>query len=419
MSLRSDPIPAAGGTNWLRALWHRLPIDLRRSGGRALIAMAAPRAGAQTVAYQAGAPLTVAGLLRNACGIGEGARLCAEMLERLAYPVALADLTPTFSHVNCAPPALQGPAAAGAPGGATIIHINPPLIPYSRLLLGRRRTAGQRIIGYWAWELPRIPREWCRAFDYVHEVWTPSSFCADAVRGFTGKPVHVVPHPVDAPRPSALRRADFGLPEDAFVALSMLHFGSGFARKNPLAAVRAFRQAFGDRRDALLIVKVTADTPLPWAEQALREAVADAPNIRLMQSVLSRPDLGALLAASDAVLSLHRSEGFGLVLAEAMRLGKPVVATGWSGNMEFMSADSAALVGHRLVPVDDPQGTYADDQMWAEPDVADAARWLARLADDRAFARALGAAAARHAEDRLGGEAYGRTVAAALRPAGG
>lgn len=397
----------------LRRAWQALPSLWRRRFGHLLLEVAAPRATGEAPALARGATVRVAGLLSNASGIGEGARLCAEALESLGWPVIRSDLTSVFAAVNVDEARAGDTPASPGPGGAVIIHLNPPLLPHARLLL-RGATVGQRVIGYWAWELPAIPHEWRRAFDYVHEVWAPSAFCAEAIRPYTNRPVRVVPHPVMQPRPALLGRTDFGLPDKAFVALTMLHFGSGFERKNPLAAIRAFRTAFGNRADTVLVVKVTADTNLPWAERALADAVADAPNIRVLERTLPRSHLAALVAASDAVISLHRSEGFGLVLAEAMRCGRAVVATGWSGNMEFMSADSAALVGYTLVPVADPQGTYGADQVWAEPDEMEAAGWLVRLAEDAGLRACLGGAAERRSEATLGRAAFERAVEGAL-----
>lgn len=399
---------------WLRAAWYRLPPPLRRCVGRELVRLGAPRAPNTPPPLVPGAGVTVAGLFRNASGIGEGARLCADALERLGYPVERFDLTEAFAPAN-----LEFAVPAGTegrePGGVVLLHLNPPLTPYARLMLGRRRTAGQRVVGFWAWELPVIPPAWRRDLAYLDEVWTPSRFCADAVRPFTRRPVRVVPHPVPEPAPAAVDRAGFGLPDRAFVVLTMLHYGSGFERKNPLAAIRAFRKAFGDREDVLLLIKVSADTPLPWAAERLRAAIGEARNIRVMDGVLGRGELAALIAASDAVLSLHRAEGFGLVLAEAMRLGRPVVATAWSGNLDFMTPEAAALVPVRLVPADDPQSTYTG-QNWAEPDTAEAARRLAALCDEPGLAARLGEAARHCTEERLGLAAYRVAVADALPP---
>jgi glycosyltransferase involved in cell wall biosynthesis len=204
------------------------------------------------------------------------------------------------------------------------------------------------------------------------------------------------------------------LPDGAVVILVSFNLASSMARKNPMAAIAAFRAAFGDRPDRILLMKVGHPHHFP-TEFAKLAAAATGPNIRLETWNLSTADNHALIAAADIVLSLHRSEGFGLVPAEAMLLGKPVIATAWSGNIDFMDADSAALVGYRLVPARDPRGTYdIADAVWAEPDVAEAVAHLQRLADDAAARRELGARARLAAHARLGSE----PLAAAVRALG-
>jgi glycosyltransferase involved in cell wall biosynthesis len=187
------------------------------------------------------------------------------------------------------------------------------------------------------------------------------------------------------------------------VVLCAFNLASSFARKNPLAAIAAHRAAFGDRADRVLVMKVghVEHYPEDWA--TIRAAAADAPNIRFETRSLSQADNDALTACADIVLSLHRSEGFGLVPAEAMWLGRAVVATGWSGNTDFMNADNAAPVGYRLVPAADPRGVLeAPGAVWAEPDIADAAAQLRRLADHPAKRAALGARAAASVRQSLG-----------------
>ena len=207
-------------------------------------------------------------------------------------------------------------------------------------------------------------------------------------------------------------RARLGLPADALVVLNVFHLGSAFTRKNPIAAVRAFRRAFGDAPDRVLAIKLVDNGAVPWALQALHEAIGGAANIRVIEGMLSAPDMAGLVAASDIVISLHRSEGFGLVPAEAMRFAKPVVATSWSGNLEFMTARNSALVGYSLVPVDDPEGAIdGADQVWADADVDDAAQWLRRLADDADLRGRLGAAAAADVASQLSPQKFARTVA--------
>jgi glycosyltransferase involved in cell wall biosynthesis len=187
--------------------------------------------------------------------------------------------------------------------------------------------------------------------------------------------VRVVPYPlaVAPPIPDALDRAAFGLPVGAVVVSVSLNLASSLERKNPLGAVAAFRAAFGKRRDRVLLLKVSNDDHLPADFARIVAAVVDAPNIRIDTQRYPVGSVHALTAAADIVLSLHRSEGFGLVLAEAMLLAKPVIATGWSDNMTFMDADSAALVDCRQIATNDPRQVY-HGSIWAEPDQAFCAR---------------------------------------------
>ena len=236
----------------------------------------------------------------------------------------------------------------------------------------------------------------------MHEVWALTPFVAAALEPLLPGKVRVVPPPmaIAPPKPSALDRAAFGLPADAVVVLVSFNLASSIERKNPLAAIAAFRAAFGDRRDRLLLLKIGNRSHFP-EDYARLAAAAAAPNIRLETRTLPAADLHALTAACDIVLSLHRSEGFGLVPAEAMLLGKPVIATGWSGNMAFMDASSAALVGYRLVPAADPRHVY-EGSCWAEPDQADAVTHLRRLADDAGARASLGGRGRAAAFERLG-----------------
>jgi glycosyltransferase involved in cell wall biosynthesis len=195
------------------------------------------------------------------------------------------------------------------------------------------------------------------------------------------------------------------------VVLVSFNLASSFERKNPLGAIAAFRAAFGDRTDRLLLLKIGNPQHYPADFARLSDAVAGAPNIRLETRTLPAPDALALTVAADIVLSLHRSEGFGLVPAEAMLLGRPVVATGWSGNMQFMDADSAALVRYRLVAPADPRKVYAvPGALWAEPDLGHAVELLRHLADDAPARLALGAAGRTHALTSLGATALADAV---------
>ncbi len=249
------------------------------------------------------------------------------------------------------------------------------------------------------------------SFRYLHEIWVPSTFTRDAVAAATDKPVHVVPHPLPPMAATPDMRGKLGLPADALIVLNVFHLGSAFSRKNPLAAVAAFRKAFGDAPDRILAIKLI-DNGAQWARRELDAAIAGAGNIRLIEGMLPEADMAGLMAAADIVISLHRSEGFGLVPAQAMALGKPVIATGWSGNLDFMSKKNSALVSYSLIPVRDPEGAFdSDDQMWADANVEEATAWLRRLAGDAEMRARMGAAAAKDVAAQLSPRQFAGAVA--------
>jgi glycosyltransferase involved in cell wall biosynthesis len=356
--------------------------------------------------------IVVAGELCNATGMGVGAQLMQQALTTMGIPNWGIDTASPWHLGRINPTPLQ---MAAIPAGAPIVlHVNAPMLPLVMCRLPRALVRCRRIIGFWAWELPTVSDDWIVGSDYVHEVWVPSNFTAAAIEPILPGRVRVVPHPLALPRPqpSSLGRSAFDLPDNTVVILCSFNLASSLSRKNPMAAIAAFRAAFGDRQDRILLLKIGNSHHFPAEFARLVEAAA-GPNIRLETRCLSTGDHLALIAAADIVLSLHRSEGFGLVPAEAMLLGKPVIATAWSGNMDFMDPDSAALVDYRLVPARDPRGTYqVADAVWAEPDVADAAAHLRRLADDEAARLALGARARAAAQDRLGSAPLAEAVRA-------
>jgi glycosyltransferase involved in cell wall biosynthesis len=377
-----------------------LPARQRRALLWRATAMLAPRPAQPPPPAREG--LCVAGELSRASGLGEVARLMLQGLERLGVPSWALDVGGAVGAARDLPPVSDRMPPPGAP---LLIHVNAPLLPLALLRLPRATLRDRRLIGYWAWELPSVPEDWRAGAAFVHEAWVLSRFTASAIESLLPGRVRVVPPPLAAvpPIPSALDRAAFGLPENAVVVLVSFNLASSFERKNPLQAVAAFREAFGARTDRILVLKIGNPADFPEDFRTLRQAVADTPNIRLDTRTLPPGDSHALTAAADIVLSLHRSEGFGLIPAEAMLLGRPVIATGWSGNMDFMDAESTSLVGYRLVPARDPRGVFeAPGAMWAEPDRREAVAALRRLADDPQARAVLGERGRLAATERLG-----------------
>ena len=380
-------------------LWRSLPASVRRRALANATGWLAPKPSPRPTPKAHG--IAIAGELTRASGVGETARLMAVTAQRLGLPVWTVDVPPV---VDARPEVMVAASAPPPPGVPLVLHINAPLLPLALLRLPSAVIRNRCVIGYWAWELPEVPAEWRPALACVSQVWVPSRFTAAVLEPLLPGRVRVVPPAlaVAPPVASASGRAAFDLPPAAVVVLVSFNLASSFARKNPFAAVAAFHGAFGDRADRILLLKVGHPEHAP-ADFARLAQMVQAPNIRLLTDTLSPEDRHALTACADIVLSLHRGEGFGLVLAEAMLLGKPVVATGWSGNTDFMDASNAALVGYRLVPARDDRSVYRG--LWAEPDVAQAAELLRRLADDADWRRDIGRRARATTLSRLDGRA--------------
>ena len=272
----------------------------------------------------------------------------------------------------------------------SLMCVNPDMLKPVRPLLERTRAAGGYRVGYWYWELETTPRTWESAFEAVDEIWCATEFVAEALRRATDQPVVKLPPPIEVALRRRYERREFGLPDGRFLFLFTFDYNSFVKRKNPEAVIAAFQAAFPRGRDDVgLVVKSVNGVHRPERVAAMMALIGDDPRIAHLDRFLTRDESYGLIDATDAYVSLHRAEGLGLGLAEAMALGKPTIATAYSGNLEFMSASNSLLVDYRLVPI--APGEYlVDDErfVWADPDIDDAARHMRTLADDRRLARA-------------------------------
>jgi glycosyltransferase involved in cell wall biosynthesis len=328
--------------------------------------------------------VSVAGLHSAVLGIATSARLQLEALRALGIRASALDLSTLFARAEGGgrEPDMVQAGASGAAAGPVVIHLNAPEMLHAMARLGPGALAGRWRVGYWAWELPRAPAHWARAFSQVHEVWVPSRFVAEALMALDPPvPVRVVPHPVAAFE-SAADRASVGWGADEVVFVTLFDMASSMARKNPEGVVDAYCAAFARPGKTRLVVKgVHADLDrTAWARLMARAGAR--PDIDIINAVWTGARTRAFIASADVLVSLHRAEGFGLVPAEAMRAGTAVIATDWSGSQDFLAPGTAMLVQARTVPVRDPQGLYGGaGQVWAEPDLASAAQAMQALTD--------------------------------------
>lgn len=377
----------------LHQVWQKLPQPWRRALLFRVTQTLAPRPDpVPPSGYPE--PIIVAGFLTAATGLGEWARLAIQAFQAAGYKVRGIDLAAAMMQGSdlSAPACPDGRDCVGP--GTLMLHVNAPYVPLALKLLGRKLVRGKKIVGCWAWELPSLPPDWLPSFPFVHTVWALSDFTATAIKAHTDKPVVTTPLPMPEQPLAPTASLPWRKPDGCFAVLTMFNMASGYTRKNPLGAVAAFQQAFGQRPDCRLVLKIVNPDAYPAGLAALQAAAAQNGNIDILTMTLPPDQNSALIAACDAVLTLHRAEGFALVAAEGMLLGKPVVATGWSGNLTFMTAENSCLVPYRLVPASDPQATYdRHEQNWAEPDIAAAAAMLQKLQQEPAFAARLGAQA--------------------------
>lgn len=245
-------------------------------------------------------------------------------------------------------------------------------------------------VGFWFWELEKFPAAWLRSIALVDEVWVASSFVQRAVsEAAGGKPVRLLPYPIRISLEHPFNRREFGLAEQPFTFLFNFDYFSFIQRKNPAALIRAFKVAFPKDREVSLVMKSTGAKVAPQAADELRRLADADPRIVFLDANLNRTSMYGLLSVADAYVSLHRSEGLGLGLAESMYLGKPAIGTGYSGNLEFMNRENSCLVDFRLVDVPADAYPHTTGQKWADPDIDDAARWMRRIREDSSFREAL------------------------------
>lgn len=329
--------------------------------------------------------VNVIGYHRHVLGLGQALRMGIAALHRTAIPFVVRDFQAGIaSHTTHASD--QSNESSQCQFNINLIGINPDLLYRLPFWLGQDEWRTRYNIGYWFWELAQFPKAWGYARHLVDEIWVNTTFVQESLAQ-SGIAVHKIPFAVEftmSATPSV--RANYGIAAEDFVFLFSLDLDSYVERKNPLAVIRAFWEAFGENSGrARLILKMVHGERYPGVLASLAQTIANHPRITIIDEPYSAEQMRGLLQSADCYVSLHRAEGLGLAMAESMYLGKPVIATAYSGNLEFMNDDNAALVPYQLIPVKPNQYPHAQGQVWAEPDIAQAARYMQRMLSDDAW----------------------------------
>ena len=335
--------------------------------------------------------VNVAGYFTGELGIGEAARLLVDALDAAGVPL-LPVAPPTMPPSRGRHPYTVVPVAAAA-FPVNIVAINADGLRRFHDDVGMAYFENRHNIGVWWWEVDAFPVEWHDSFELLDEVWVGTEHVARALTPVSPVPVHVVRFPIVAPAVEPLPRAALGL-EDEWVFLSMFDHGSVLERKNPLGTIAAFTAAFAPDSGVVLLLKSVNAENDPDGRRWVRAAAAPHPHVRLIEGYLSPAETRALIATADCFVSLHRAEGLGLSPAEAMSIGKPVIATGYSGNLDYMTADNAYLVDYTLREVGPGCWPYPENAHWADVDLESAVRAMREVVEDPTVACERGARAA-------------------------
>lgn len=345
--------------------------------------------------------INLIGAIRAEMGLGQSCRLLANMIINCNYELSIYDMG-FNDNVKNGDSSYEEYISDTLFYGINIFHVNPIEIGKAFAKMPEA-WEGRYNIAFWLWELEEFPKEWklfCNLFD---EIWTPSQFAADSIRKVTDVPVRVIPYLVTVDHKYKMERKDFGLPEDKFLYLAMFDVNSTLGRKNPMGSVKAFKKAFRPEDSRVgMVFKVNNATENSLIN--LKAELKGYDNIYLITETLGKEEVNCLIENVDVFISLHRSEGFGLVMAEAMLLETPVIATNWSSNTEFMDKSASCMVDYKLIQNPKKEDLYPKGCVWAEPEYGQAAWYMKKLAGDKEYCRRMGKSAKQFIEAKLGKE---------------
>ena len=354
--------------------------------------------------------VNLVGYLSSERGVGEVARQIGSALELVEMPLAEIDAPTEPAKIAAELGAL---AEEQHPYDYNLICVNADMLPYVARALGPRFFERRLSAGLWFWEVSHFPEEWHPAFDHLNEVWVASEHIAETLRPLTPTPIHTVRVPIVPAEPAEASREQLGMPA-GFCFLFVFDYRSVFRRKNPLGLVEAFCHAFERGSGPSLVIKSICGDEFPAERQALIEAIADRPEIQLVEETITTGEKNAMIANCDCYVSLHRSEGLGLTMAEAMYFGKPVIATAYSGNLDFMTEGNSYLVPFKMTEIGPDANPYPADKQWAEPDLDAAAAAMREVYEHPEGATVRGRRAAEDIRRNHSPEATGQALKARI-----
>lgn len=352
------------------------------------------------------AGINIIGFLNSSTGLGNAAHNSAQALETTNILVNSINFEVAAIKKN---KTLDSERSSAFKFDINLIHVNPP--EYHELWRQFGTSLARYNIGVWYWELTDLPDHWLKCFDVLDEIWVATRFVQETIQKKSPIPVIKISPCIQVELDLSLTRNDFNLPDGTFLFLSAYDVHSVSERKNPLATIDAFKRAFTAKNmDVGLVMKVrNSNHDRDFINQIKRE-LRGYPNCYLIEESFSKIKFNTLLNLVDAYISLHRSEGFGLIPAESMSLGKPVVMTNWSGNTDFMNPDNSCGVNYRLIPVKPGVPFYEAGKLWADPDISHAVELMQSLFYDRAYYQKISSNAKEYIQYNLSPQKIGITM---------
>ena len=358
--------------------------------------------------------LNVFGFLSAGLGLGEAARSTVRGASAVGLPYSIYDISVPIHPKD---PFTEYGQTEKKDFPINVFHLNPSAL--EALLNPEVKSAylsARYNIAFWFWETTDLPDYWVAASELFDEIWVGSSFCESVVRAKVSKPVKRIPLNVASVKPNPeCGRQELEIPESGFLFLTMMDFFSRPERKNPFGAVEAFQKAFGSGTENVFLIVKLISSGANRSSKKILDLARKNDRIIIIDKFLSRSQLYALINFSDCLISLHRAEGFGLPIAEAMSLGKPVIATGWSANMDFMDDLNSFPVPYEMITLDSYAPPYPKGTIWADPNIVETAKIMRTLFQDIQLCRQVGQKASHDIHSKFSAVATGEKILARLR----
>jgi glycosyltransferase involved in cell wall biosynthesis len=355
--------------------------------------------------------INIVGNITAESGTGQAARSIIQAVRKASIPTSIKNIeinvyrkedksVKKFSFYN--------------PYPVNLLFINADQTDVIYKFLGPDYFADKYNIGYWLWEQETFPGQWAHAFNYFNEIWTSSSFCANALSKISPIPIVKIPLPVIRQKYKKYKRDYFSLPSNTFIFLFIFDFLSVFERKNPLDLIKAFQKAFPKKGSATLVIKTVNAKYNQRAFLKMNSLIAKNDSIILLDGYFSRAQLDSLVRLCDCYISLHRSEGFGFPIFEAMAHKKPVIATSYSGNVDVMNINNSYPVKYKLIHLSKDEGPYKKGGVWAQPEIDHAATLMQRVYNNQNEAKVVGQKASEDIAQTLNTKTIGNLIKSRL-----